>query len=281
MAAAPTKIGQLCVRHPFVDGGQEAALGALGAPDLHEVAEPALEMARRDLLISKGLNFELGSPAGAVPGDLDQSVVHGRDPLGSREAVADVGHGAEDGEARTPVPAMTDSVKSPLPCDLVVGHTAVVQSHHRFAHDQAEILLHPLREPLAPAPDRIDRRRRDVQKDLPVPDLYAVGIHIVGEQIEGAAAHQVEARMVPVAGEDAVLHGAAMQRKTHVGAAVVDGVQLPIVVEDHDGDRTLGHHQRTSGPNFLQRSDMKHFSYPPAPQDTRACVGRVPSTTGP
>ncbi len=76
--------------------------------------------------------------------------------------------------------------------------------------------------------------------------------------------------MVPVAGEDAVLHGAAMQGKTHVRAAVVDGMQLPMVVEDHDGDRALGHHQGTSGPNFLQRSDMKHLSSPPAPQNTRA-----------
>ncbi len=164
-----------------MDRGQEATLGALGAPDLHEVAEPALEMARRDLLISKGLYLELGSPPGAVPGDLDQPVVQGRDPLGPREAVADIGHGAEDGEAGAPVPAMTDSIESALPCDLIVGDATVVQSHHRFAHDQAEILLHALRQPPAPAPDRIDGRRRDVQINLSVADLHAVGIHIVGE----------------------------------------------------------------------------------------------------
>ena len=246
------QVGQLGVRHALVDGGQQAALGAFGAPHLHEIPEPALEMLPRNLLILKRRNLELGGAAGAVPGDVDQPVVHGQDPLGPLQTIADVGHGAEDGEARAPVPALADTIECSLPCDLIVGDAAVVQSHHRFAHDEAEVLLHAFLQAPAPALDRIDGGRCHVQINLSVAHLDGVGIHIVGEQIEGAAAHQVEARMVPVTGEDTVLNGPAMQGKTHVRTAVVDGVQFPVVVEDHDRDRSFGHHQGTSGSNFLK-----------------------------
>ena len=47
---------------------------------------------------------------------------------------------------------------------------------------------------------------------------------VVGELVERAAGAEVEARVVPVAGEDAVRDRAAVEREAHVRAAVVDGV---------------------------------------------------------
>ena len=44
--------------------------------------------------------------------------------------------------------------------------------------------------------------------------------------------------MVPVAGQNAVLDRAAVQRKAHVGAPVVHGVHLSVVVVEH-GDRSV------------------------------------------
>jgi hypothetical protein len=77
---------------------------------------------------------------------------------------------------------------------------------------------------------------------------------------------------MPVAGQHALVDGPADQRKAHVGTAVVDGVDLSLVVEqrdratvvlDHrpallgeigavaDGDVVLGGHGRGSGGYML------------------------------
>jgi hypothetical protein len=58
--------------------------------------------------------------------------------------------------------------------------------------------------------------------------------NIVGELVEGSAAFEVEAGVMPVAGEDAVFDRAAIQGKAHVGAAVVYGVDFVIVGEQGD-----------------------------------------------
>ncbi|HYF50926.1 MAG TPA: hypothetical protein VEJ63_16040 [Planctomycetota bacterium] len=52
-------------------------------------------------------------------------------------------------------------------------------------------------------------------------DVRVVRRCIIGKHAEGAAAAQVVIRVMPVAGQHSVLHGAAMQRITHVGAAIV------------------------------------------------------------
>ena len=68
--------------------------------------------------------------------------------------------------------------------------------------------------------------------DLAVTHLDRAGRHVVGPQIEGAAARQIEARVVPVAGQDAVLDAAAIQRKAHMRAAIVEREHTTFVVDD-------------------------------------------------
>ena len=58
------------------------------------------------------------------------------------------------------------------------------------------------------------------------PDFVAANLdpgcgHVVGPQIEGPAAFEIEAGVVPVAGEDAVFYGPTMERKTEMRASVV------------------------------------------------------------
>ena len=57
-----------------------------------------------------------------------------------------------------------------------------------------------------------------------------------------AAAGQVEPGVVPIAGEDAVFHTPAMQRKAHVRTAVFHGEDFPVVVEHRDRLVQPDHH---------------------------------------
>ena len=56
--------------------------------------------------------------------------------------------------------------------------------------------------------------------------------HLVRPLVERAAGREVEASVVPVAGEDPVADRAAMEREAHVRAAVVDRVHVVTVGEE-------------------------------------------------
>jgi hypothetical protein len=60
-------------------------------------------------------------------------------------------------------------------------------------------------------------------------------LHVVGPRVERVSLLEFEARVVPVAGQHAVLDGPPRQREPHVRTAVVDGVHLAVVVEEGDG----------------------------------------------
>ena len=59
--------------------------------------------------------------------------------------------------------------------------------------------------------------------------------YISRELVERAARRKVEARVVPVAGQDAVVDAASIEREPHVRAAVVYGEDPVLVVEERDG----------------------------------------------
>ena len=74
----------------------------------------------------------------------------------------------------------------------------------------------------------------DDHRDPAVVDLDRVGADVVGPGIERAARAEVEAGVVPVAGHQAALDRAAVQREAHVGAAVVERERRPVAPEDAD-----------------------------------------------
>src|SRR5581483_749291 len=65
-------------------------------------------------------------------------------------------------------------------------------------------------------------------------DLDGVGPDVVGPGVEGAPGAEVEAGVVPVAGHEAALDRAPVERKAHVGAAVVEGEGGTVAPEDAD-----------------------------------------------
>jgi hypothetical protein len=83
--------------------------------------------------------------------------------------------------------------------------------------------------PVTPASDRIDI-------DNVVPNHDLIGLDIVRELVEGSAALQVEPSVVPMAGQDSVADTPAVQRKPHVRAAIVHGVNRVGSSRSEDSD---------------------------------------------
>ena len=74
-------------------------------------------------------------------------------------------------------------------------------------------------------------------------------MRFIGELVEGPAAFQIEAGVVPVAGQDAVAYAPPVQGEPHMGTAIVHGVHAAVMEEerqrvtgDPDGHATGGAH---------------------------------------
>src|SRR5262245_27517043 len=68
--------------------------------------------------------------------------------------------------------------------------------------------------------------------DFAVTDFGGAARHVVCPQIEGAATREIEAGVVPVTGQGAVLDAAAIQGKAHMRAAIVEREDMTFVVDD-------------------------------------------------
>ncbi|MEZ4635997.1 MAG: hypothetical protein R2856_13710 [Caldilineaceae bacterium] len=127
----------------------------------------------------------------------------------------------------------------PIPCaerhtgqeraNRVVG--VVHQGEHRLGDDQRQVALQPIVEALTLAIQRI-LARAQIHVDVAVAHGHGIGGDVVGPEIEGAAGTQIEAGVVPMTGEDAVVDTAPIQREAHVRAAVVHGVNVALVDEE-------------------------------------------------
>src|SRR5262252_766041 len=67
--------------------------------------------------------------------------------------------------------------------------------------------------------------------------------YVVCPQVEGAAAFEIEAGVVPVTGQDSVLEAAAFEREAHVRATIVESEDAPAVVDEKDGTMATVHNE--------------------------------------
>ena len=94
-------------------------------------------------------------------------------------------------------------------------------------------MAEPIFEPLTPMSSWIGIAEHRLHPDLAArPDLDRTSRHVICPQIKCTAACQFEAGMVPVAGQDAVLNAAAIERETHVGAAIVKREDVPTLMHE-------------------------------------------------
>src|SRR5258708_6212199 len=101
-----------------------------------------------------------------------------------------------------------------------------------FGDDKAQDMRKAVVEPLAPMRCRIGVAESGPHPDFAVTHLGGAGRHVVCPQIKGTATRQIEAGVVPVAGQGAVLDAAAIQRKAHMRAAIVECEDTIFVVDD-------------------------------------------------
>jgi hypothetical protein len=87
---------------------------------------------------------------------------------------------------------------------------------YRLGDDKAEIVRKALVQPLAPMRCRVGVAKRGLHPDVRVTHFHVASRNIVDPEIEGAAACETEASVMPVAGQDAILDAAALERKAHM-----------------------------------------------------------------
>ena len=228
------------------DGGEQGAFGGLAMAHGAPVPEPALE--RREI-----------GPArkrGALPSRRLAIAVR-RDPPGAveereisllfRQHGEQVAERGEDGRADSPAVAVLDGEQRRLPQDLPRGHAGRELSPHGLGDHEAEVVGQAVVEPTAPVARGVAMAERRLDPDLAVTHLDRTGRDIVGPEIEGAAARQIEARVMPMTGEDAVLDAAAIERKAHMRAAVVEREDASPVINHQDRGMAAMQHEPTLG----------------------------------
>ena len=110
---------------------------------------------------------------------------------------------------------------------------ALGQREHGLADDQRNVPFQADAQPVLLVRAQV-AMFLEIDPNFVVAHLHGEGAHVVGPLVESAAAGQVKARVVPVTDEQTVLDGALVQRETHVGTAVVHGVNCVAVAHEHN-----------------------------------------------
>src|SRR5262245_22025822 len=83
--------------------------------------------------------------------------------------------------------------------------------------------------------------------------------YVVCPQVERAAAFEIEARVVPMTGQDSVLEAAAFEREAHVWATIVESEDAPTVVDDEDRTMATVHDEPALRLQFLKAPRERKF----------------------
>jgi hypothetical protein len=123
---------------------------------------------------------------------------------------------------------------------------------YRLGDNKAEIVGQAVVQPPTPVFRRVGLSESGLHPDLGATQVGGTGRHIVRPQIEGAAACKIEARVVPVAGQNAVLDASAVERKSHVRTAIVKSEDASPVVNDEDRTMRPAHDEPSLGLKLLE-----------------------------
>src|SRR5262249_55535823 len=134
------------------------------------------------------------------------------------------------------------------------GLASFEEPDDRLGQDQGNVTLETVPQPPLQVGLWVVPRRRVH------PHLAVAGLRGAGAEVEGAAGGQLEARVVPVTGQDTVLDGAPVQGKAHVGAAVVNGVNLLAPDEECEGASLDVDGQTACGLDICQAADANEVS---------------------
>ena len=108
----------------------------------------------------------------------------------------------------------------------------------RLGDDEADVVREAVVEAPAPVRNRVGVAERGLHPDLAVAHLDRAGRRVVRPEVERAAALEIEAGVVPMTGQDAVLDASAVEREAHVRASVVEREHAAAIM-DHE-NRAMG-----------------------------------------
>src|SRR5262249_5737887 len=155
----------------------------------------------------------------------------------------EIGERREDRETHAPAVAVLRAEQRHLSHDVGPRYVGGELTMHGLGDDEAEVVGEAVRKPLTPVRGGIGMTERGLHPDVAIAHLDSADQYAVRPQIEGAAAFQIEAGVVPMTGQDAVLDAAALERKTHVRATIVEGEDAPAVVDDEDRPMATVHNE--------------------------------------
>ena len=100
-------------------------------------------------------------------------------------------------------------------------------------------------KPLSPVRGGIGMSGGGLYPDLAVAQFNREDRYVIGPQIKGAAAFEIETGVVPMTGQDPVLDAAPLEREAHVWATIVEGEDAAAVVDNKDRTMTAVHDEPT------------------------------------
>ena len=115
-------------------------------------------------------------------------------------------------------------------------------------------------EPLLPVRGGIGMTKRGFNPDLAIAHFDRTDWCVVRPQIEGATALKIEAGVMPMTGQNAVLDAAALERKAHVRATVIEREDAPVVVYDEDRAMATVHNEPALRLQLLKGPRKREFS---------------------
>ena len=172
--------------------------------------------------------------ARAVGGNPPRAVEQGEAGLLLRQPGHQIAQSREDGQADTPPVAILRAEQRNLAQHRRGRLARGEEATHRLGDDQIQLVGQALRQPPAPVAHRVGTVEYRSDPGLVIAQLDETGWHVVGPQVERAAAGQIEPGVMPMAGQDAVLDRAAVEREAHMRAAVVEGADPPLVADHED-----------------------------------------------
>src|SRR5262249_5803183 len=134
--------------------------------------------------------------------------------------------------------------------------------------DEAEVVGEAVRKPLMPVRGGIGVTERGPHPDVAIAHFDRACRYVVRPQVEGATAFQIEAGVVPMTGQNAVLDAAALEREPHVRATIVEGEDASAVVDDENRTMAAMHNEPTLRLELLEASREREFLVGPVHEHT-------------
>ena len=153
----------------------------------------------------------------------------------------------EDPEAHALAVAVMGPEQRRLPDDVGFRNSGRELAMHRLGDDEADVVREYVIKPAAAVRGGVGVTEGGLYPNLAIAHLDREGRRVARPQIEGAAALEVEAGVVKMAGEDAVLEAAPVEREAHARAPIVEREDPPAVMDDEDREMGAMHDEPALG----------------------------------